>query len=286
MSAVKLVGDISSAKLYNVTRPLTIDLNGHTMTSTKTSGYIFSVGNGGKLTLENGNLTANHRLGNAQNGGEIVVESGTYTSNRNVAFEVSTGGKVTVNGGTIYSQEGGVIAPKNGGIVEINGGLIETSDNFAIATNGNAGNNNNQITINGGKLVGNITSAGYEAIGIYVANNDVLTVNGGEIIANGGTGICMRGGQVTINNGTITATGVDKNGNPVADGKIGDDPTVMTGVSAIVYHKSNSYQHEGMQLTITGGTITGVDKSIDVVGDENPNITVSGGTLTPAYPAA
>lgn len=283
MSAIKLNGDISTNKLSSITRNLTIDLGGHTYSSNKTSGYLFNA-NGGKLTLKNGTVNGVYRLGVAQNGGEIVIESGSYTSSRNVAFEAKNGGKITINGGEINSVEGGVIAPAHGGIVEINGGVIESSDNFAIATNGNAGNDANVITINGGRLIGNIKSTGYEAIGVYVANKDVLTMNGGEIIANGGTGICMRGGIVTINDGTITATGVDKNGQPIADGMIGDDPTVATGVSAIVYHKSNAYQNEGMQLIIHGGTINGVDHAIDVIGDEHPNITVDGGTLTPAWP--
>ena len=261
------------------------------MSSNKTgSTRVFNVSDG-TLTLKNGNLTSASRLGQASGSGKIVIESGTYTSTMQVAFQALNGGKVTLNGGTIISQEGGIIAPSANGIIEVNGGVIETSDNFAIATNGNEGNNGNQITINGGHLEGNIKSAGYEAIGIYIANNDTLTINGGEIIANGGTGICMRAGHVTINDGTITATGVDKNGNPVADGKIGDDNRIMTGVSAIVYDEAANYKGniaKDMSLVINGGTITGVDKSIDPVMNEGatPIITISGGTLTPAYPAA
>ena len=290
MSAIKLAGDLSSSQRLNINRELELDLGGHTLTNTiahsKTSGYVINVDEGGKLTLKNGAITAQTRLGLAKNGGQIVIDSGTYTSVRNVAFTAIDGGKVTFNDGTIYSQEGGITAPGNGGIIEVNGGLIETADNFAISTNGNAGNDHNVITINGGRMVGNITSTGYEAIGIYVANNDTLTVNGGEIVANGGTGICMRGGTVVINDGTITALKNNKAGQPVPDGKIGDDATIAEGVSAIVYHKSSDYQNAGMNLTINGGTIIGVDKSIDVIGDENPSITINGGTLTPAYSAA
>lgn len=243
------------------------------------------------MTLKNGNLTSASRLGQASGNGKIVIESGTYTSTKQVAFVAINGGKVTMNGGAIYSQEGGIIAPGANGVIEVNGGIIETSDNFAISTNGNEGNKGNQITINGGHLEGNIKSAGYEAIGIYIPNDDTLIVNGGEIIANGGTGICMRAGHVIINDGTITATGVDKNGNPVADGMIGDDSRVMTGVSAIVYDEAANYpgnKGKNMSLVINGGTITGVDKSVDPVMNEGatPIITVSGGTLTPAYPAA
>ena len=287
VSSIKLTGDVQIGKTETIDRPLVLDLNGKTITTTQTGKtYMINVKSGGKLTLKNGTLNGNWRTGLAQNGGEIIVESGTYTSNTNAVFEARTGGKVTINGGTLTGPEGAVLAPSNGGIIEVNGGVLEGLDNFAIATNGNAGNKNNVITINGGKLIGNIRTAGYEAIGVYIANQDTFVMNDGEIIAHGGTAICMRGGHATINGGKITATGTDKNGNPVADGKIADDPTVMTGVSAIVYHKATGYQFAGMQLDITGGVITGVDKSIDVISDEaTPNIHVTGGTLTPAYAA-
>lgn len=249
---------------------------------------MFNVKNEGVLTLQNGEAEANYRLGLAQNGGQIVVESGIYTSKSNAVFEARTNGKVTINGGTITGPEGAVLAPSANGIIEVNGGILEGLDNFAISTNGNAGNKGNQITVNDGQLIGNIRSAGYEAIGVYIANQDTFVMNGGSITAYGGTGICMRGGDVTINGGVITATGTDKNGNPVADGKIGDNSVVMTGVSAIVYHKHSDYQNAGMKLRVTGGTITGIDKSIDVVGlaeGETADIVVSGGVLTPAYAA-
>ena len=274
----------------SINRPLTLDLGGHKLTTTQSGKtYMFNVKNDGVLTLKNGEVEANYRAGLAQNGGQIIVESGTYTSKNNAVFEARTNGKITVNGGTLTGPEGAVLAPAANGVVEINGGKLEGLDNFAIATNGNAGNNGNVITVNDGELIGNIRSAGYEAIGVYIANNDTFVMNGGSITAYGGTGLCMRGGDVTINGGTITATGTDKNGNAVADGKIGDNAVVMTGVSAIVFHKHADYQNAGMKLRVTGGTITGVDKSIDVVGfaeGETPDIVVSGGVLTPAYTAA
>ena len=286
---MNLSGDVTFASTQSISRPVTLDLGGHKLTTTQTGKtYMFNVSNNGVLTLKNGEVEANYRAGLAQNGGQIVVESGIYSSRSNAVFEARSGGKVTVNGGTITGPEGAVLAPSANGIIEVNGGILEGLDNFAISTNGNAGNKGNVITVNDGQLIGNIRSAGYEAIGVYIANQDTFVMNGGSITAYGGTGLCMRGGDVTINGGTITALGTDKNGNTVADGKVGDNSTVLTGVSAIVYHKHADYQNAGMKLAITGGTITGVDKSIDVVGlaeGESPNITVSGGTLTPAYAA-
>ena len=279
---MNLSGDVVLSGTQSINRSLMLDLGGNKITTTQTGKtYMFNVTNGGSLTLKNGQVEANYRAGLAQNGGQITVESGIYSSRQNAVFEARSGGTVT-------GPEGAVLAPSANGIIEVNGGVLEGLDNFAISTNGNTGNKGNVITVNDGQLIGNIRSAGYEAIGVYIANQDTFIMNGGSITAYGGTGLCMRGGTVQINGGTITATSTDKNGNAVADGKVGDNSVILTGVSAIVYHKHADYQNVGMSLTVTGGTITGVDKSIDVVGlaeGETPNITVSGGTLTPAYAA-
>ena len=271
----------------------TIDLNGHTMAASQ-SGALFNVTSGGKLTLKGGTVSNRSQVALASNGGEIVVDNGMYTSASAAAFRAGVRGVVTVNGGELTGQEGAVDCRGKGddnqcgAVITINGGKLTGVDNFAIATNGSSGMGGNVITINGGELEGNIKSAGYEAIGVYIANNDTFVMNGGSIKANGGTGLCMRAGNVTINKGTIIATNVDKNGNAVADGKIADDPTIMTGCSAIIYHETANYPGKaGMKLTVKGGTITGVDHAIQVFSnEENPNVVVTGGTFTPAYPEA
>lgn len=241
---------------------------------------------GGKLTVQgNGTVLTKGRMALARHGGEVIIENGTFESATSDVVRVEDG-KVTINGGDLTGREGAVYAREGGSMIIVNDGHLTGTDNFAIATNGSSGMGNNHITINGGKFEGNIQSPDYEAIGIYIANDDTFVMNGGEIIAYGGTGLCMRAGDVTINGGKIIATNVDKNGNIVADGKIGDDPTIMEGCSAVIYHESANYPGKaGMKLTIKGGTITGVDHSIQVLSNEAlPQVFVTGGTLTPAYP--
>lgn len=277
--------DITLSSATTITGDTTLNLNGHTVSATYSSP-LFNV-NGGKLTLKGDGAISNRScVGNASNGGEIIVQSGTYTSTKKDVFHAGLNGKVTVNGGVLTGQEGAVTNAEGKSTITVNDGELTGLDNFAIATNGNEGRGGNVITLNGGRLEGNIKSAGYEAIGVYIANSDVFVMNGGEIIAHGGTGICMRAGDVTINGGTITATNVDKNGNIVADGKIADDPTVMEGCSAVIYHETANYPGKaGMKLTIKGGKITGVDHSIQVLSNEaEPQVFVTGGALTPAYP--
>ena len=218
------------------------------------------------------------------NNGSVVIDGGSYMSNKE-AFFASNGGKIVFNDGYVRSVECAMNIGGNG-ILEMNGGKIETIDNMGIGTNGSSGRGGNVITMNGGKIDANIQSAGYEAIGVYIANSDTFIMNGGEIIANGGTGLCMRAGEVEIHGGKITATGTKKDGTPVADGKIGDGSWVMEGVSAVIYHESANYPGKaGMKLTIDGGELTGANHSVQVLSnEETPQVFVTGGTLVPAYP--
>lgn len=276
----------------NITDTTEIDLNGHTISATLSSP-LFKV-SGGKLTLKgNGTISNVGNIGTASNDGEIVVENGTYSSSESDVFRAGVNGTITINGGTLTGLEGAVtcygkVANGSGchGTITINGGVLEGLDGFAIGTNATAGMGENTITINGGTLIGNVDTNGHEAVGVYIPNNDTFVMNDGAIIAHGGTGLCMRAGDVTINGGSITANGVDKNGNAVADGTIGDDNTVMTGVSAVIYHESADYPgKEGMKLTVTGGTFTGIDHAIQVLSNEaEPQVFVTGGTFTPTYP--
>lgn len=243
--------------------------------------------NGAKLTLHGeGTIRNTWWVAQADNGGQVVIESGNYECQKEGFKAVGSGSAIIMNGGTVKTVECGLGANR-GASIELNGGLVETSDNMGIGTNGSGGEGGNHIVMNGGTIDASIKSAGYEAIGIYIANNDTFVMNDGEVIAHGGTGLCMRAGDVTINGGRITATATSKDGTVIADGKIADAPIIMEGVSAVIYHESANYPGKaGMKLTVTGGTITGVDNSIQVLSnEETPNVHVSGGNLTPPYAA-
>lgn len=261
-----------------------LDLNGHTIQASLSSELFRA--NGKKLTLKgNGTIQNTKWIARATNGGEITIENGNYVSSNEAFKAVGNGSAIIMNGGKIQSVETALVA-NQGAHIEMNGGLIETVDNMGIATNGSSGQGQNTIVMNGGKIDANIRSAGYEAIGVYIANNDSFVMNDGEIIANGGTGLCMRAGDVTIHGGKITATGINKAGQPVSDGKIADDETIMTGISGIIYHETANYPGKaGMKLTIDGGEITGVDHAVQVLSnEETPQVFVTGGTFNPAYP--
>lgn len=258
-------------------------MNGHTIEA-NLSAALFNV-NGGKLTLKGEGTIRNKKwIAQAINDGEVIIDGGNYITQVE-GFFANSGGKIVFNNGYINTNECALNAAGNA-TVEMNGGLIETNDNMGIATNGTSGRGGNTITMNGGKIDASIKSSGYEAIGIYIANNDVFVMNDGEVIANGGTGLCMRAGDVTINGGSITATNTNKAGEIVPDGKIADKNTVMMDCSAVIYHETADYPAKaGMKLTVNGGIITGVDHSIEVLSNEEvPQVFVNGGTFNPVYP--
>ena len=279
-----LMSDLTFGEQLTVDKEFELDLGGNTLTSTlgTNSKPLFKV-DGGKLTIKgDGNITATKRIAEAVNGGEIVIESGTFTAGDVAICSTGEGSKVTLNGGSISAVEGGIGAFDKGEI-EVNDGHIECSDNFALFTNGSNGRGGNTIVMNGGEMIGNITSDGYEAIGIYIANNDTFIMNGGSVVGNGGAGLLMRAGTVTINGGSIT--GQPSENRPSGSvGWIGDNKVKMSQ-SGIIYHESANYPGKaGMNLTINGGIITGDAYSLEVLSNEvEPAVTVTGGEFTPAY---
>lgn len=269
-----------------ISQDTVLDLSGHDI-SGQLSSELFAV-NGKKLTLKGtGTVSNNKWIAGVTGGGTVQIDGGNYVTRNEGFFAQGNGSTIIFNGGHISTVECAMNIAGDA-VLEMNGGVIETSDNMGIGTNGSSGRGGNLITMNGGKIDANIRSAGYEAIGVYIANDDIFVMNDGEITAHGGTGLCMRAGDVTINGGKIAATGTTKDGTPVADGKIADSPIVMTGISAVIYHESANYPaKEGMKLAVKGGTITGVDHSVEVLSNEaEPQVTVTGGTLTPGYPEA
>jgi hypothetical protein len=276
-----LEADMAITESFNINKDLTLDLNGKTITGS-VGAPLFNV-DGAKLVLKGtGTVSNNRHIAVINNGGEVTIEDGSYNTSYEGFKAIGEGSKIVMNGGTLNSTECG-LGVNHGAMLEFNGGTVLTSDNMGIGTNGSDGEGGNTIIMNGGEIVGSITSNDYEAIGVYIANNDTFIMNGGSIIGNGGAGIVMRAGNVTINNGYIE--GKSSENRPAGTtGWVGDDKTKMDQ-SGIIYHESANYPgKEGMSLTVNGGIIKGVVKSLEVLSNEvEPSVVVTGGEFTPAY---
>lgn len=282
---VELASDMSPTSTFDIRNDTTIVLNGQDIAG-NVNAPLFNV-DGAKLVLKgNGSVSNVRHLAVAVNGGEIVIDGGSYDTSYEGFKAIGQGSKLVMNKGSLLTSEC-ALGVNEGAYLELNGGTVTTRDNMGIGTNGKAGQGNNTIVMNGGEIVASITTNGYEAIGVYIANNDNFTMNGGSIVANGGAGICMRAGNVVINNGSIEGK-ASENRPARSTGWIGDmkgDAGKMTQ-SGIIYHESANYPgKDGMSLTINGGNITGVAHSVEVLSNEaEPAVIVTGGEFTPAYP--
>lgn len=212
--------------------------------------------NGCVVTLKdsagNGTVSATNTIGVATNGGTIKIENGTYvTTGSQYSFWAggpNHTGHIEITDGTFNAAEGVVGAGKDSTVV-INGGTFTAGDNAVLASNGSAGYEGSQITVNDGTFEGHIRSAGYTGCGIYAPNDGVVTVNGGTFTVDG-VGIAARAGKVFINGGQFIST-VD------TEGWVGDRKTKLSA-NGVYYDGQATYPglQEGAELKITGGTFT------------------------------
>ena len=175
----------------NWANDVTIDLNGHTLTSTasdcavtlgragsaaspKTFALVdTSTNKGGKLVFTTAPSTNT----------EAILVSGKYNN-------VTIGEGVTVQGGAVALMGENQTLTVNG---TINGG-----DDFAIVTNGSS-TKNATITVNDGAVVTSNSTA------MYLPGTGTTTINGGTIT--GDTAIYIKSGTLDVKGGTITGNG-------------------------------------------------------------------------------
>lgn len=240
-----------------------IDLGGNTVRGVRTTG--------GEVIIKNGTVSS----GSSQaavvvnEGGKATIEDGAVIDGtRNNGIEINNGGEVVVNGGNISAHEAGIY-PSGGAVLTINGGTISCIDNGGLMMNGTPGKGGNTVIMNGGRIEGHITSAGYLACGVYLPNDDVFTMNGGEIISDG-VGIVLRGGKAILNGGVV-----EGNGATGVTGKVGDS-RVVVGPYAVVYDMESAYPaKDSLELVIGADMVLmGTDGDINFVGDQaNANVT-------------
>ena len=249
-------------------KKVTLDLGGNAITA---SGMALSA-EGSDIVIENGSITSNSNDAiSITAGSTLTIDGADITSARRQGVS-ATESEVIMNSGSVTSQEAGIAGFKDSTIT-INGGTIISNDNGAIMGNGSpAGADNDgtnlHVVMNGGKIIGHIKSPGYIACAVYIPNSGSFTMNGGEIESDG-CGICMRGGTINLNAGSIVATGVSG-----TTGKVGDS-RVVVGPYAVVYDAQSKYPDvENLELNIAEGMILqGTDGDIQIVESSyEPNI--------------
>lgn len=189
-------------------------------------------GQKGKITIENGSVTAYGGESGAGIGGS---NGGNYN------------GIITINGGVI-SAIGGIDDDRGGsagigggyggssGTIIINDGIVNAKGGATGAgIGGGSDGSGGSITINGGKVnaIGGVLGAGIGGGGggagkSIVINGGIVNATGGEYGAGIGGGSDCSGGTISIGAGTVTATGGDY-GDGIGNGDYGSEATFSTG---------------------------------------------------------
>ena len=169
-------------------KDITIDLNGHTYTSSSTRGYAVLLGRNGtaaspnKFTLKNGTLVYT----NASSEFAAVQAQGKYND-------------IVIDNVTITSAVAGVsVLSENQNVTIKDSSIIVDGADFALATNGSK-------TKNGTITVENSTLKSTGATAVYLPGDADATFT--DCTVEGKTAIYVKSGDVTINGGTYTGTG-------------------------------------------------------------------------------
>ena len=223
---------------------VTLDLNGHTLTSTATDCAVLLSRAGTSSKPKTFNLIDS----SDEKGGILKVNpdanigiqvSGKYN-------QVTIGEGVTIDGDCVALLSENQTLTVNG---TINGG-----NDFAVATNGSTTKNATIIVNEGAVLTSDVAA-------MYLPGNEGLTatINGGTITG-GNTGIELRAGQLIVNGGDITSTATEYSYTPNGNGS-----TTKGAAIAVVQHTTLL----PIDAQILGGTLTGLNQIAVVDAQEN-----------------
>ena len=228
---IKLGGNIETTWELEVSRTVTLDLNGYTLSCSRTDEDIIRVRSSGNLTVKDSGT-----------GGKIDGQ------NKNCGFNVK-GGILTLESGSIVNCTD---ADGDGGAVDVsNTGVAETPVKYG------------NFIMNGGAIMD--CKAGDDGAAVDIGNGCTFTLNGGTISGcraddDGGAVFIKQGGFFVMNGGTIENCSAYNNGGAVniyedgsftmTGGIIKDCKVDLGGMGNAVYGKNNT-----AIVAISGGTI-------------------------------
>ena len=248
----QLTGDVRTGDSINkvtISRDTTIDLNGHTLTISK-SGQCFEVQSSATLTIKDSQApeeTVSDASGDVY--GHVATLNGntlTYYITESTPNATGTAGtteklkkhEVTLSGAILCEQGSDqAIKVNNGGTLDIQSGVLRNSNGKRVVQM-----ENGTLNMTGGYIVGGGNNNYDNGGGVY-AKNGTLNISGGVIAANSGTkggGICMEGGFFTMRGGVIS-------GNQTKGGA--STGHLDTGLGGGVFAQDTT-------VTISGGHIT------------------------------
>lgn len=211
---------------------VTLDMNGHSIYSAAQKVFWL---NEGSLTVDNGLIDVK----GASGGSGFAFRIEPLSQDKVATLELGSGLAVISH----TSVPVFLVPQSKTDNNVLNAVLVTEADitskcNYA-AIQGNGNSHGTSITINGGKISGELTA-------IYHPQYGEMTVNGGEI--EGATAIEMRAGKLVVNGGTMIGNGYPFESNPNGNGA-----TTLGAAVAAVQHTTIL----DLSVEINGGTLQG-----------------------------
>ena len=313
-AVIRLTGDIEITAFMAVSRPVTIDLNGHLLKTTSGASNLIHVTQNGELTLIDSNPNAVHKFDksnalwklaaeDAEDENIVVIKGGAITGGN-----YYTGGGIYVRkGGTLLMRGGNIVgctAREGGGIYVEDGGRFEMS--AGTVTGCVAQTANNDDTRGGG-----LCNFGTTVLSGTAAIRDCRAILSGENTnKNEGGGICsvrnltirdnvtVSGCTAHVESGAMSIGGGDANNSPTEiiggtfDGSVTNGGTISGGAftGSVVNRGTITNGTFGGEVTnesgrsfgvISGGTFNGKVTNKNDISDspEETPAKISGGTF-------
>lgn len=281
-------GSLAAAKLVitGTDAKLTVNGAGRTLSIDALSNNgVLEIGTGATVSLAAGmTLDATHTLDNVSGAGtlaiqKLTVSNGDHTIGVGVSMtEIAlNGGTLTFASGTstvsgkVYSNSDSttLVVGADSGTAVLKANRIEMGDK-------NDGSKHHDLTINAGgtlKITGSDTSTNYKnaslVLGEWGVATPLVTVKGMLIADKTHILAGDKGYTMNINGGTVLAKGLKTNGSDRTQTiSISNNGKLILGDAGII----NSNTHNGVNLTVDGGTIGIYANSVTI----DKDITVSG----------
>ena len=257
-AVIRLTGDIEITAFMAVSRPVTIDLNGHLLKTTSGVSNLIHVTQNGELTLIDSNPNAVHKfsveeatgLWKQDAAGTKVINGGAITGGTGTGEAGNTcgGGIYVRKGGTLLMRGGNIVgctAREGGGIYVEDGGRFEMS--AGTITGCVAQTANNDDTRGGG-----LCNFGTTVLSGAAAIRDCRAILSGESTnKNEGGGICSVRNLTIRDNVTVSGCTANEESDAmsIGGGDANNSPTEIIGGTF-----DGSVTNGG---TISGGAFTG-----------------------------
>ena len=298
-AVIRLTGDIEITAFMAVSRPVTIDLNGHLLKTTSGVSNLIHVTQNGELTLVDSNPNAVHKFDKSNALWKLAAEDAESENIVEIKGGAITGGTGTGEagntcGGGIYVRKGGTLLMRGGNIVgctarEGGGIYVEDGGRFEMSAGTITGcvaqTANNDDTRGGGlcnfgttvlsgtaairdcRAIQSNVDHGYAGGGLYSVRNLTIRDN-----------VTVSGCTAHVESGAMSIGGGDANNSPTEiiggtfDGSVTNGGTISGGAF------TGPVWNNGI---ISGGTFNGKVTNKNDISDspEETPAKISGGTF-------